>query len=254
MRAGFVITALMGLLWVPAQLCAEPKRILFLTHTAGYRHDSIAASIEAMRNMAAETGKLEIVASEDLSLISEEGLREFAAVFFFTSGELDLSAEQKAALLAFVRNGNGFGGAHCATDTFYTWPEYGEMIGAYFNGHPWVQEVALKVEEPSFPGMETLGGSFRIVEEVYQFREFGRERVRVVLSLDTSTVDLNAPGVARTDGDFAIAWVEPYGAGRVFYSALGHFDWSWTNDEAKRMLTGAMLWLAGEVEFDATPR
>ncbi|MBI4908376.1 MAG: ThuA domain-containing protein [Acidobacteria bacterium] len=232
----------------------EAKRILFVTHTAGYRHDSIPVAIQAMQEMAARTEKLEVVATEDLSLLSAEGLRDFDAVFFFTSGELDLSPQQKADLLEFVRSGKGFGGAHCATDTFYTWPEYGEMIGAYFDGHPWAQEVNLKVEDPAFPGLETLEGGFRIVDEIYQFRNFSRERVRVLLSLDTSTVDLNAPGVARTDGDFALAWVRPYGAGRVFYTALGHFDWSWTDERAQKVLTGALLWLTGEVEADATPR
>lgn len=233
----------------------QAKRILFVTHTAGFRHDSIAAATQSMQDMAIRSEKFEVVPTEDLSLINAETLRDFDAVFFFTSGELALSDQQKADLLDFVQSGKGFGGAHCATDTLYTWPEYGEMIGAYFDGHPWAQEVNIKVEESAFPGLEDIeGNAFRFTDEIYQFRQFSRDRVRVLLSLDTSSVDLTAPGVNRTDGDFALAWIKPFGAGRVFYSALGHFDWSWTDERMQKILTGALLWLVGEAETDRSPK
>jgi len=199
-------------------------------------------------------GRLEVVATEDLSRITAAGLAGFDAVFFFTSGELALSAQQKADLLDFVRNGKGFGGAHSATDTLYNWPEYGELIGAYFDGHPWTQEIAIDVENPDHPAMAALPSSFRIMDEIYQHRAFSRDRVRVLMTLDTATVDLGAQGVNRTDGDFALAWVAPYGRGRVFYTALGHFDETWLDPRIRAMLEGALLWLAGAVEGDAAPR
>ena len=52
--------------------------------------------------------------------------------------EVDLTAQQKADLLSFIHDdGKGFVGAHSAIDAFYSWPGYGEMIGAYFDNHPW---------------------------------------------------------------------------------------------------------------------
>ena len=98
--------------------------------------------------------------SEDLALISANSLRDFDILYFFTSGNLALSDQQKADLLAFVREGKGFGGAHSATDTLYTWPEYGELIGAWFNGHPWTQEVTIRVEDLDHPVIRSLGSSF----------------------------------------------------------------------------------------------
>ena len=88
---------------------AQPKRILYLTLSAGYRHDSIPASIEVMR--ALDPARLEITATEDAASLDPAALRSFDAVFFFTSGELPLSSAQKTALLDFVRSGKGFGGA-----------------------------------------------------------------------------------------------------------------------------------------------
>ncbi len=230
------------------------KRILYITHSAGFRHDSILVSIQSLEEMARRGGVLEITATENLSQITAANLRQYDAVFFFTSGELALSEQQRRDLLDFVRQGKGFGGAHSATDTLYSWPEYGELIGGYFDGHPWAQEASIDIEDVDFPGMREAAPNFRIVEEFYQFRAFSRDRVRVLMTLDTSTVNLRAAGVNRTDGDFALAWCHRFGNGRVFYTALGHFDETWRDPRFLRMIEQALLWMAGEIGADATPR
>src|SRR5882724_12053430 len=225
---------------------AAPKRVLYMTHSAGFVHDSIPASCSVMQDLGARSGAFEVVCSEDLSLISADALRDFDVLYFFTSGELELSDRQKADLLAFVRDGKGFGGVHSATDTLYTWPEYGDLIGAYFNGHPWYQDVAVRVEDAEHPIVKDLAPAFHITDEIYQFRDFSRDRVHVLLSLDTSSVDLGAPGVAREDGDFPLAWCRDYGKGRVFYTALGHPDDTWHDERFQSLLFNALLWLGGE--------
>jgi uncharacterized protein (TIGR03437 family) len=233
---------------------AQPKRILYVTHSGGFRHGSNPVSVEVLRDLSARSGAFEVVATEDLSLISADGLGAFDAVLFFTSGELPLSTAQKADLLAFVQGGKGFGGVHSATDTLYSWPEYGELIGGWFDGHPWVHEVRIDVEDPDHPAVRHLAPSFVITEEIYQHRNFSRNRVRVLMTLDTSTVDLNAAGINRMDGDFALAWVRPYGAGRVFYSALGHFDETWRDERFQQMMLNAILWLTRQTEGNFAPR
>ena len=80
---------------------------------------------------------------------------------FYTTGELPISEEGKKALLDFIKRGKGFVGIHSATDTFYKWPEYGEMIGGYFDGHPWHTDVTVRVEDRTFPATAHLGESFR---------------------------------------------------------------------------------------------
>src|SRR5437868_13455410 len=99
-----------------------------------------------------------------------------------------------------------------------------------------------------------MSPGFRALEEFYQFRNFSRDNVRVLLTLNTSSVDLHADGVNRTDGDFASAWIRRYGQGRVFYSAFGHFEDSFRLPMFRTMLMQALLWLTGEIEVDATPR
>src|SRR5438552_1425321 len=160
-----ITLALVSLVAVSASVAA-PHRILYVTTTAGFRHtDSIDASIEVMQQLATESGVLEIVHTEDLSLLTAGNLRNYDAVYFFTSGELPLSEQQKADLLDFVRQGKGFGGSHSATDCLYSWPEYGDMIGGYFDGHPWAQEAAVDVEDPQSPMVAHLAPSFRFTQE-----------------------------------------------------------------------------------------
>jgi uncharacterized protein (TIGR03437 family) len=240
---------------VAAQAAAgAAKRILYVTATYGFRHDSIETSIQVMQDLAAASGVFAVDNTEDVSLINADNLRNYDAVYFFTSGELPLSDRQKADLLDFIRSGKGFGGSHSATDTLYTWPEYGDMIGGIFDGHPWTQEAAEDVEDPENPIVGHMAPGFRTLEEYYQFRNFSRDNVRVLLTLNTGTVDLSASGVNRTDGDFASVWIRRYGQGRVFYSAFGHFNESFTQPMFRTMLMQALLWLTGEIDMDATPR
>jgi uncharacterized protein len=236
------------------QPTVQPKRILYVTLSAGFKHDSIPASIQALQQIAKQSGKLEVVQTEDVSLLSAAGLRNFDAVMFFTTGELPISDAQKRDLLDFVRSGKGFGGVHSATDTFYQWPEYGELIGGYFKSHPWTQPVTLDVEDPDNPLVAHLKPSFKILDEIYQFRQFSRDRVRVLLTLDTHSVNMGADGVNPGTQDFPLAWIRRYGAGRVFYNALGHFDSTWTDPGIRQMMLQSMLWLTGQLEVDATIR
>jgi type 1 glutamine amidotransferase len=236
---GFVLTSL-------AAWGQPPKRLLYVTHSAGFVHGSIGISKDVLAAVGLRAG-VEVTNTENLAYLDAGRLDGFDAVFFFTSGELPLSEVRKQNLLAFVRGGKGFGGVHSATDTLYQWPEYGDLIGAYFDGHPWTQEATVEIEDPEHPATRGLGNSFRITEEFYLFRSFSRDRVRVLMTLDPESV-------GRDDGDFALAWVRPYSEGRVFYTALGHFDETWMDRRFQNMLEGALRYLTGQVAADATPR
>jgi type 1 glutamine amidotransferase len=228
-----------------ARLTQASKRILYLTHTAGYRHDVLPLSHDIVRDLARASGAFDVTVTDDPAAISAQGLRSMDAVFFYTTGELPMSDLQKRALLDFVRSGKGFVGVHSATDTFSKWPEYGEMIGGYFDGHPWHQKVTIRVENRDHPATRHLPERFEIVEEIYQFRDWARDRVHVLLSLDVTSVDPSAKGVNRRDRDFALAWTRSFGAGRVFYTALGHGPEVWRDARYQQHLLGGIRWALG---------
>jgi hypothetical protein len=219
--------------------------LLYLTHSAGFRHDVLPLTREVVPELGREGGLFDATVTEDCSLISADGLKPFDAVFFYTTGELPIDAAQKRALVEFVRSGRGFVGAHSATDTFYKWPEYGEMIGAYFDGHPWHEEVAVRVEDASHPATRHLPVRFTITDEIYQFKNWSRATVHVLLSLDPTSVDLTKNSVRRADRDFALAWTRTYGKGRVFYTALGHGPEVWRDERFRQHLRGGIQWALG---------
>jgi type 1 glutamine amidotransferase len=211
------------------------RRVLMVTATAGFRHDSIDAARTAMASLAATSGEFRLTATEDLSTLTASGLAEFDVLFFaLTSGELPLTADQRSAILAFVEAGGGFLGAHSATDTLYGWPEYGEMVGAYFKEHPWTQQAVVVVEDASHPAASGVGSEFSILEEFYTFRDNPRARAHVLLRLDAASVG--------TTGDYPLAWTRSYGRGRVYYNALGHFSSTWMDPRFQRQLRGAINW------------
>jgi type 1 glutamine amidotransferase len=112
--------------------------------------------------------------------------------------------------------------------------------------------VVITVEDPRFPATAHLGTSFRIKDEIYQFKHWSRARTHVLLSLDPSSVDLTLKNVHRTDRDFALAWCHPYGQGRVFYTALGHRDEVWQDERFQRHLVNGALWAMGAIEASVT--
>jgi len=168
------------------------------------------------------------------------------AVVFYPNGETQMTPDQKRDLLTFVHeDGKGFVAVHSATASFYTWPEYGEMVGGYFENHPWnVFDATVIVERPDFPAMKHLPHEFVMHDEMYQYRApYSRTQVDVLASLDASKLDLRNPGVKRTDQDFPIAWIKNYGKGRVFSSTLGHPDASWDDPRVQTIYLEGIKWV-----------
>ncbi|MBO3767995.1 MAG: ThuA domain-containing protein [Candidatus Brockarchaeota archaeon] len=216
------------------------RKLLMLTHSAGFRHDYLPIAVETVKELGTEPREFEVIATEDCSLVNEENLKNTSALLFATTGELPMTEEQKVALIRFVREGGGFIGVHNATDTFYKFPEYGEMLGGYFNGHPWTQEIVARVEDSNHPATKHLPKSFRVKEEVYTFKNWSRNKTHVLISLDTSSVDLSKGN--RTDNDYVLSWCHEYGKGRVFYTAFGHFKEIWHEEWFKKHILGGILW------------
>jgi type 1 glutamine amidotransferase len=214
----------------------SPVRVLMVTATAGFRHDSISNAVAAMRAVGSTSGEFTVTQTEDLALLSPAGLAGFDVVMFaLTSGELALSADQKRALISFVEGGKGFIGVHSATDTLYEWTEYGRLVGAYFRDHPWTQQGIVEVEDITHPSTRSLSNRFAIFEEFYTFRDNPRGRVQVLLRLDAASVGAT--------GDYPLAWAHGVGAGRAYYNALGHFPATWADPQFRQQLAGAIRWV-----------
>jgi uncharacterized protein len=219
---------------------ASPIRVLMLTATAGFRHDSIPTARTVVAALAASSGDFTVTSTEDLAAISAATLAQYNVLFFaLTSGELAFTADQKQAIVAFVSEGKGFIGVHSATDTLYEWPDYGRIVGAYFKEHPWTQQGTVIVEDQAHPAAAGIGERFSLTEEFYTFRENPRPQVHVLLRLDPASVGAT--------GDYPLAWAHSFGSGRAYYNALGHFAATWNDPRFQRQLVGAIRWTASRL-------
>lgn len=239
------------------------KKLLAIGEEKGYRHDAVSHSLATIERLGRETGLWDTFIRTDTESLTKKkleynakNLNDFDAVLFYTGGDLEMDEQQKADLLSFIHDdGKGFIGVHSATITFVHWPEFGEMLGGFYDEHPWgTFDAPLIIEDPKFPGMEHWPHSLWFTDEIYQMRDFSREKCRVLMRLDPSKLDLKNPKVHRTDQDFAVTWAKMYGKGRVFYSALGHREASWDRPEVQEMYTEAIKWAMRLVDADVTPR
>jgi len=217
------------------------KHLLVLGEEKGYRHESVSHAMATIERLGRYTAK---------------NLNDFDAVLFFTGGELEMNPEQRAALLSFVHDdGKGFVGVHSAAITFASWPEFVDMVGGTFDEHPWgTFEAPIVVEDPKFPGMQQWPRNFVLRDEIYQMKSFSRDKVRVLMRLDPTKLDLKNPRVHRADLDFAVTWAKMYGKGRVYYSTLGHPEDNWDDPRLQKMYVEAIKWSMGLVDADVTPQ
>jgi len=170
------------------------------------------------------------------------------ALALFTIGETPWSDVQRAVIVDRLRSGElAVLAIHSATDSCYGWDEYGVVVGARFDGHPWTQEVDLEVIEPEHPATSHLEGPWRWRDEVYQFRDL-RDDARILLRVPEEQLDLAAPGAKHPDFGYPLAWCFTEGEGRVSSTSLGHFPGAWESPAYLRHLSGSLAWALGEGE------
>jgi type 1 glutamine amidotransferase len=123
------------------------------------------------------------------------------------------------------------------------------MIGGWFDGHPWnTFDAPIVVEDPNFPATRHFTRQFMARDEIYQARNWSRDKVNVLMRLDDTRLDYTGKNNARKDRDFAIAWSKMYGQGRVFYSTLGHTNEAWDDPDIQKMYLEAIKWVLRRTE------
>jgi len=244
---------------------AQPakKHLLAIGEEKGYRHEAVSHALAVVERLGRDSGLWETMIRTDTEPLTRKkleynakNLNDFDAVLFYTGGTLEMDDQKKADFLSFVHDdGKGFIGIHSASITFTDWPEYGEMIGGYYDEHPWgTFDAPIIVEDPQFPSMQYWPHAFVLRDEIYQMRNYSREKVRVLMRLDPDKLDLSRKTVHRADRDFAVTWAKMYGRGRVYYTTLGHPPETWDRPEFRSMLVEAVKWAMGLTQADTTPR
>ncbi|MCP4640783.1 MAG: ThuA domain-containing protein [bacterium] len=263
----------------PAKPSVAPKQarklLVFSLVPTGYVHTAGPYGKAAIQAIADSTGAFEAVFTDDMAVFEPDRLADFDAVFFNNANNelfmppdfkklskadqekaLARDARLKESLVAFVRGGKGLTVLHASLAIFRQWDEYGDIIGGRFDNHPWHDTVTLRVEDPDHPLLQAFPeAEFVIRDEIYQVKgPYSRDTHRVLLSLDVEKSP--KPGVAmlhREDKDFALAWVKPYGNGRIFYNGLGHDHDLFWNPVLLQFLSDGIQFTLGDLDADMTP-
>ena len=267
---------------VPARARVVPKRhrrvLIWNTpfmEKSPHKGYSIPQAEYAMKLLGEKTGAFEPVVSDDVAMYLPGNLKRFDAIIMNNSNgpwirptDKDMeklkeygtdtdAVEQllRRSLLEWISNGGGIVAYHHAVGGNTHWPQFLEMLGAAYWGHPWHEEVGVRLDEPGHPLLAAFEGkNFRLTEEIFQFRDpYSRKKLRVLLSLDTKATNMTVPWIHRKDNDFALAWVRQYGKGRVFYCAFGHRSEIWWNPTILRFYLDGIQFATGDLTADTTP-
>lgn len=220
-------------------------RVLVFAKTAGYRHASIPAGKLAIQKLGKENS-FEVDTTENAKFFNEDSLKKYSAVIFLNTTGDALNFNQQVALQRFIQAGGGFVGIHSATDTEYDWGWYGDLIGAYFNGHPEIQSALINVADTENLATRHLPKTWKRTDEWYNFKKLNKD-VKVLLKLDEKSYK-----GGTMDGDHPLSWYHDFDGGRSFYTELGHTEESYSDTLYLKHILGGIQYAIGNNQLDYT--
>jgi type 1 glutamine amidotransferase len=257
-------------------LGASNKSVLVFTKSSGFEHtvvkrvDGKPSIMEDVVTALGSKHGFNVEVTKDGRIFDEKKVHSFAAVVFFTTGDLTtlgtdgkppMSAKGKQALLEAIDSGMGFVGVHAASDTFHTPPDspdlsnryiahgeqqdpYLKMLGGEFIIHgrePRLQDANLIVNDAKFPGLEGVKSPVSFNEEWYSLKDFTPD-LHVILTLDTQGMK----GECYQRAPYPVTWARMHGKGRVFFTAMGDRPENWKNEFFLNVLGGGIRWAIGD--------
>jgi glucose/arabinose dehydrogenase/type 1 glutamine amidotransferase len=220
--------------------------VLVFSKTAGFRHDSIDEGVAAIQALGA-ANDFTVTHTEDAADFTQANLAQYEAVVFLsTTGDV-LNTAQQAAFEAYIQAGGGYAGVHSAADTEYSWAWYGQLLGAYFQSHPAIQQATIKVADHVHGSTAHLPHRWVRTDEWYNYRINPRGDVHVLMTLDETSY---SPGSGAQGFDHPISWYKYFDGGRSWYTGLGHTAGTYAESLFREHLLGGILFAAGEAPAD----
>lgn len=247
------------LLWLLVTLCpgfaAAPPlpKVLFFANPMSSDNDVVrrpqpeVLSVAERHFEALSAGVFDVTITQDgRALGSREALSRYQAIVFFTA--INPPGVDVDALVAWVRDGGAFIGIHSTANTYQKHPGFGELLGARYDRRPWrtaaapQTRVRVTVDDRTHPATCHFGAHFEMADDIYQFKAIDHGGITVLLSLDPASLDLEQPKMNRDDRVLPVAWSRSFGRGRVFYTALGDWEPTWTDPRYRTHLIEGIRW------------
>lgn len=240
-------TVMAAMFAAPAHAADPAYKVLVFSKTAGFRHDSIAAGTTAIQQLGS-ANNFTVTATEDAAAFSPANLAQFQAVVFLnTTGDV-LDPTQQTAFENYINGGGGYVGVHAAADTEYSWPFYGNLVGAWFASHPAIQSATEVIEDRAHAATQHLSPTWVRTDEWYNYQTNVRSTAHVLASLNESSYTGGGMGA-----DHPHTWCKTVGSGRSFYTGNGHTQESYADPAFRSMLLGGIRYAANRTKADCRP-
>ncbi|MDX1429526.1 MAG: ThuA domain-containing protein, partial [Rhodothermales bacterium] len=239
-----LLLLLSGIVIAPGSVSSSDPQVLVYSKTLGWRHDSIPAGQEAIRQLGRAHG-FRVDLTEDATRFTDSTLAGYGAIIFLNTTLDVLDTEGQVALMRYIQAGGGYVGIHSAADTEYDWPWYGQLVGAYFDGHPNnpnVREGIITVVDSSHSAPADLPGEWIRRDEWYDYRCVNPS-VNVLLTVDEKSY--KRPAEKPDSAPHPIAWYHEFDGGRAFYTGLGHTAASYSEPQFLQHLLGGIRYALG---------
>jgi hypothetical protein len=229
------------------------RQLLFVSQVAPY-HDGADAQVPAGVHhglTSAALGLTELAELAGLSFrhpasVSElqpDDLEHVDVLALATIGDTPWPTMLRAAIEKRVAAGRmGVVGLHSATDASRDWTSYCALLGARFDGHPVTAELPVAVVDRTHPSTRHLPELWRVRDELYLFTDWQPDN-RTLLAVRMGPRATYHEGENLATRDLPLAWCRPFGRGRCFYTALGHFATAWEDGSYVRHVLGGIEWV-----------
>jgi type 1 glutamine amidotransferase len=226
-----------------------PVHVLVLTKTQGFHHESISSGMKMMHELA-QSNRWLVTCSDESTLFKSDYLSGIDVIVFLNSSGNALNEAEREAFLKFIESGKGFVGIHAASDCEQSCPWFVDLIGAHFRTHPDSQTATVVIEDHDHPAMKPFSGmkTYETFDEWYTFSRNPRGKVRVLASLDESSLKKSQHTDDWKMGDHPFIWCLEYRGSRSFYSGFGHTPESFENPVLREHFAQAINWASRRTE------
>jgi hypothetical protein len=197
--------------------------------------------VELMAPLLA-AGGLEVRISNTLDTYLEQDYLASLSLIVQIVTMAQITKEQENALLAAVRGGVNFGGWHGGMcDTYRNNVRYQFMTGGQWVAHPGgIIDYTVHITDHEDPITAGIPDFAMHSEQYYMHVDPGN---RVLANTTFSGSHENVDWIAGCV--MPVIWKRRYGAGRVFYSSLGHVAADFAVPECRETIRRGLLWAAG---------
>ena len=227
----YCVVALVGCIAsTPAQ--ARDLSLLFL----GDRGHHQPAERFAQLQPVLEKRGVKLTYTENVGDLNKDTLAKYDGLIVYANID-EIKPEQETALLEYVAGGHGFIPLHCASFCFRNSPKYVELVGGQFQRHG-KEVMRTKIVRPDHEIMRGFAG-FESFDETYHHTKHN-EANRVVLETHAETDKVG------NDHAEPWTWTRTQGKGRVFYTAWGHDERTWSHAGFQNLVERGIRWACND--------